>query len=404
VSSKALSSTPSGAIAGQSMTVASATLTIKKDAGAPTTKIVLSGQNGVELNKINLEATNENLVLKKISLIFASASTSPTGTEWSATSSTGIPAKVSKLYLYDGSTLLNDGGTSLVSGIATISGLNVSLTQDQAKVLTVKADLASSNNVANSIVGAAQVYCSVSSSCTSQNDLEVYKDSGLMTSGVTLTSSSTGNYMLFTDAAPAISNAYTSGSGTRGSAEIIGKYTVTNPGSRLLTVTDLRMKVTMTGASGTTGSIDGYVQTFDLYDEAGSTKLATSTIYTGSGFSGDTSSSVNASSSIVYLDFDPVTYGAADQEVAANGGTRTFVIKADTTYVDKGLLPTSQRPTIHTEVSGDRGYLSSDVLGPDEIYWNDSYVTYTYTPVGGNAITGNKASDSVPVAGAKLTY
>jgi len=389
-SSKAISSTPSSEEAGQTITIGTPAVTIKVDAGAPVSGIVLAGQSGVELSRISLEASNEDLSLKKITLSLATASS-----VWSATAATGLPANISKLYLYDGATSL--GGVSLVNGLAVFSGLNLTLAQNTPKVLSVKADITPSGTLVSKSVGAVDV------ESNSNTYLEVYSSQGLMSSGsVTLTSNAQGNYMLFTDAAPTIANSFGSASatGNPSTTETIGKYTITNPGSRVLTLTKLYLRATLTGASST----DGYAQSFKLYDSSGSTLLATSTLYSSSDFTG-VETKLTGATTTVYVLFDPVTYGAAAQEIAANGGSQTYVVKADTLNVETGLTSPGQTTVrLYTEISGDKGYVSTDLTDTDEALWNDGYVTYKYTPVNGSAVTGLTASDSVPVSGPVLSY
>ena len=66
--------------------------------------------------------------------------------------------------------------------------------------------------------------------------------------------------------------------------------------------------------------------------------------------------------------------------------------------------------TVGTYLNGVKGYLSTENRVedlPDEIYWNDGVITYSYDGVGVNSgltFSGNLASDSGVVYGPTLTY
>jgi len=373
-SSKNLSSVPAADVAGQTINLGSATLVIKADANRPTSKVVLSGSKAVELNRINLEASKENITLKKLTLSLATASS----TQWTTAQ---VAADIDLVYLYDGSTLLNEGGSKLESttGTITLTGLNVTLTQDTPKVLTVKADITGSGILTPSSVAAMNVYS------TSSDYFEAYSGSGLMETGITLTSSAQGNYMLFHDTAPTIAwSGAAAGQKTPDSLDIIGKYTITNSGSRLMTITGVTTTVT---ASGLTDG--GQVTSFKLYDEADNLLAESSEVI---------SSSTASTSRAIFFNLS-----SAAQEVGA-AGTKTFTLKADTSGIRTGLTA-GQFGYLSTKIDGSKGYLSTqNATNGSEILWNDSNLTFSYTPVGGSAQTGLRASDSVPVQGATYSY
>lgn len=374
-SSKNLSSTPASDVVGQTITFSAATLTIKADANKPVSQIVLAGSTGIDLNKINLEANRENLTLKKITLDVVPAST----TLWTDAQ---IAANFSKIYLYDGSTPLNTGGASINSsdGLVTISGLNVALTQGTPKVLTVKADMTGSGTLTSKSIASVLVHSS------STDYLEVYSSSGLLSSGVTLTSYAEGNKMLFTDAAPTIAWAGdTGGVRTPDSADVIGKYTITNAGVRPITVSTITIKVTVSGwAVDDTGS----VSTFGLYD-ASDNSLASHT------------ATINTSTVSTTANFASLT-----EEIAA-GGSKTYTLKANTSGI-RGGLAASENAYLSTKVEGNKGYNSSEAQAAgaalEEVYWYDGTWIYGYTPTDGSALTNLNASDSGTAYGKTYTY
>jgi len=384
VNSSKDASGPSSNVTSSSVTVGSASLTISRAADAPSSQIVLAGEDGVVLDKIKFEASYEDLTLKEITLQLTSAST----TLWSYT--TSVAANIEKVYLYDGDTLLNEGGTPVADGQVAITGLNVTLPADSAKVLTVKADITGSGTLTSKSVGGIKVYP------TSTDYLAVYSSTGLMSSGITLTTTTAdatsyaqSNYFLFTDAAPTVT-VPDGWDGTRTGSpagqEPIAKYTVTNNGSRTLTLTDLDLTVTLSGVSSNTST----VKNFRLYDSS-DTLIATSTTDV-------------ANATTVTVTFDIDGYGTIE-EIAANGGSETYTIKADTTSIEAGESnPAQTTARLSTSIGGSKGYSSTDTTGDDELYWADSDITYKYTPSGKSPETGLKACDSVTVYGATLQY
>jgi len=373
-SAKALSSTPSGAIAGQTITIKTGTLTITRDAAAPASKIALAGQTGLELNKIKFESANEDLTLKKITLQLTTASSS----QW--TVATSVAANVTKVYLYDGATLLNSGGTDLVSGDAVIAGLSLILSQDTPKVLTVKVDVTGSGTMTPKSVGGIQVKDATTAS------MEVYSSQGLMSSGITLTSNASSTYFLFHNAAPTIANAYSfTGTKTPGSTDIVGKFTITNAGTRTITLASTTITGTLAGQVNTSSS----ATTFRLYDEA-DTLIASAT-----GFVSATST--NSTADFAFASFSPA------QEISP-AGSKTYTVKADTSNIRYGTLTSGVAPILQMKISGAKGFLATDVSPSSELFWNGGNVSYGYTPVGGSAVSGNQASDSYTIEGPSLQY
>lgn len=379
LSGTSLSATPNGDLAGQTITVQAGTVTITTDSDAPTSKIILSGQTGVELNKIKFSASNENLSLKKITLSMTTASS----TNWAA--ATDISANISKIYLYDGATLLNAGGSSLASGEAVISGLDLTLPQGTDKILTVKADITDSETMTPKSVGGIQVKSS------STDDMEIYSSAGRMSTGVTLTSNAASNNFLFTASAPVISNVNPAGStsGRSGdSNDEIGRFTVTNPGVRPITLATATIVLTLNNASGT---LDGLT----LRDYSDSLSIDTDAT-TLAGVSGATSTSISFSV-------------GSRNVIAGNGGSKTYSIRANTA----ALVRRSENApafSISIKLNGSKSYDSSEIqavsASTEEAYWGDGVVTYSYAAGSNNGTTYSNlnASDSGEVFGPTLGY
>ncbi len=379
-SSKSLSSTPSLAVDLQQISIGSASITISADGSMPTSKIVLAGQNGVELHKIKFEARNEALTLKKITLALVTASS----TQWTTTSS--LAANYGTVYLYDGATLVGSGSINSSNGTLAISGLNMSLPQDTEKVLTVKADISNSGTLTPRSVGAWQLYS------TSTNDLEIYSSQGLLAgTSVSVTSNAQSNFMLYHDAAVAVANAMSNGIKTPSTNQEISKFTITNTapaGGRTLTVNSLAIVATISGYSASS-TVTGFI----LYDENG-TAISSSTTPTAQ---------LSSSTPSVTFTFSSTTAGWVTQTIAA-GSSKTYTVKANTSNIRTGVTSGSS-VFVSTKIDGNKGYLSTDVAGPDELFWNDGGVTYAYTQASTLTVyDGNVASDSYPVDGATLTY
>lgn len=360
-----LSNTPASDEALQLVSLADPSITIAIDSSRPDSKIVLAGQSGVEVSKIKFEAKNEDLTLKKITL----AVTTATGT---------MTSNIARVYLYDGSTLLNAGGTSVVSGTTIISGLNISLPQGTAKVLTVKIDSTDQATMSPKAVGGIKV------SSTSTNDMEVYSSQGLMSSNVTLTSYAASENFLFTASAASVANSYTGGTSkvANGSDEI-ARFTVSNPGTREITLATMTTKVYLSG-----GSASSTVTSIKLYD-ANSNVIATSTVSSITG---------NGNATVSFLINNPT------QAIAA-GSSKTFIIKADTTGIETGVTnPGTTNVNLYVKLDGAKGYSASN--STTEPMWSDGVITYGYTTtdVSNTSYSDLSASDSGEVMGATLAY
>lgn len=364
-STKTLSDTPSSDTPLQKVTIKTASITIAQASETPASKIVLAGQTGVELSKIKFEPSNEDLTLKKITLSLVNASSGL----WES----GVNQNVSKLYLYDGTTLL--GSANIASGDAIISGLNLSMPQDTAKTLTVKADISGQDTINPQSVAYVQV------KGTSTTDMEVYSSQGQMTSGITLTSNAAGNKMLFAVTAPVVTNALSGTTGNPSSNEEIGRFTISNPGTREMTVTSTSFVVTVisNGATSTLGTISLY-ESNDL-GTALATSSGTSTVGTVNLTSAFTISSSNA---------------------IAAGASRTYVLKADTASIKQVTSTFTGNVKLTVKLDGTKGYSASDTTD----LWNDGKVTYSYSTTGAGATTKSAltASDTAEVFGPTLTY
>lgn len=108
--------------------------------------ILVAGTNGVVLSKFNFTATNESLTVKKLRVYL------DTDDATNANAGAGLTDEVLRVYLYDGGSVVGStsGYTpSGTDGVVTIEDLAWTVNKDQTKTLTVKADLATIANGAD---------------------------------------------------------------------------------------------------------------------------------------------------------------------------------------------------------------------------------------------------------------
>jgi len=112
--------------AGPVMTVATGSFTASVDSSTPNYVTAAGGSTGVSVGVFKFRSSNEDVSLQKVGLVLTS----------------GVPADLGTVYLYQGSTLL---GTAVFTGVDTTatSTLNspLLLTKDTDVLVTIKADL-----------------------------------------------------------------------------------------------------------------------------------------------------------------------------------------------------------------------------------------------------------------------
>ena len=378
-SSVSLSSTPATATALQTITLGTPSVTIAADDDQPTSKILFAGQNNVEIHKIKFTATNEDLTLKKITLLIQTAST----TVWTATSST---ANFGTVYLYDGTNLKGSGMFNSSNGTVAITlSEAITLTQNTDKILTVKVNVNGQAGIVPKTVSALRLYSS------STADLEINSSAGLMDTGVTVTDNALSNYHLYTVSAPIIATV-TSGStpGTKGPNAEIGRFTISNPGTRPISLSSTTFSVTLT-ANGATSTVNGF-KLYSSTDE--STPIDTDNT--------QLSASSTPSSATVDITFD----GFSPTQTIAAGATKTYILKASTTGI---TYLSGSIPSLQVSVLGAKGYSSTDDTSSpegEELYWNDGVVLYSYsTTASGNPTYSNLlGTDTFNIYGITYTY
>lgn len=348
---------------------------IIKDAFAPVSKITLAEQKGVELHKIRFEASGNDLVLRKITLQLVRANKKL----WALKD---VAANFSVVYLYDGSILLSQGTVNPSTGLVIFSRMNTILPKDEGKILTVKADIASSDVIKNNSTLAFRVYS------TKPNDLEIHGASGLINpKSINLIGNAESDFNLYKSVAPTITNSIQNGTRVGVVDDVIGKFTITNAapvGGTSLRLYWFSPTIEMSGSCSQSSIVNG----FKLFD--GDTLVASppSTAFL----------KCNQSGGFQYA----YTFSRQQLEIPA-GASKTLTIKANTTNIRAGV-PSGSQISLFSQVYGAKGYRS--IAGNfEEPYWYQGNVNYEYTTgISKNVHLNNMASDSYPVAGATLTY
>ncbi|KKU14364.1 MAG: Glycoprotein gp2, partial [Candidatus Jorgensenbacteria bacterium GW2011_GWA2_45_9] len=215
---------------------------------------------------------------------------------------------------------------------------------------------------------------------------------GRMETGITVSDTNApSNYMLFTVAAPVITNTY-SGSTTKSgqSGDEVARFTISNPGTRDLSLSSTTITISLT-PNGATSTVD----TWRIY-ESGDLSNALDT---------DATSLASASATSTTITFDSFTTA---QTVTA-GGSKTYVIKANTASIKTITSTYTGDVKLSVKLDGSTGYLSTDVASSpsgEELLWNDGVVLYSYSTTGAYAATYSNllGSDSGEVLGPTLTY
>jgi hypothetical protein len=370
-SGKPLSSTPSPAVAGQTITIATPTLQIARDSAAPASRVALAGTSGVELNRIRFTPSADAMTLKKLTLQLVSAST----TQWNSTSTIAANLGTVSLCTTGGSCVSANVVSGDSSADVVFSGLNFSLPQDADTVLVVKANINSQDTITPRSVFGVQI------KSTSTTDMEVDKSSGGQLSAGSISGSlAASNFFLAHAAAPSVANSYTSQqNGTIGSEQEVGRFVFTNNGTREITIASTTFAVALSGSGNSS------VTSFKLAaadDE--------STKFTASG---------SVSTSTPTAD---ITFNLTSNNTISAGQSRTYKVYADTSSIRSGV--TSGDVFLTVSLAGAKGYAAGNATTEKE--WADSTITYSYSTTGTNAqtVSNNSASDSVPVTGVAFKF
>jgi hypothetical protein len=202
------------------------------------------------------------------------------------------------------------------------------------------------------------------------------------------------NYHLFTAATPEVTAGAAVTPVQSGLAEV-GRFTVTNSGTRNITLATATVVAYLTpnGATST-------VSTFKLYDSADpSTKISDGT--------GSLESAGSTSTSVVFGSISPT-------QIISAGGSKTYIVKADTSAIKQITSTFTGQVQLYLKLNGAKGYLSSDtthdagveLINDSEKVWNAGVIQYSYSTTGAGVATYSNldASDSGEVFLPTLTF
>lgn len=390
------------AVVGQDITAGSANVILSAaNDNTTTNNILVPSATPVQVGKWKLEAQNESVTLKKITFAVYHA----LGHIINTTSS-----DYGTFYLYDSAdmnTALGQGqyigGSG--NGYVQFSGMNLTVPANTYKFLVVKSTV----NASGVMTPGMMSYLAIRS--TSSTNLELVSSSGGTLSGTQLDALSSDNQLttfgsstvhLFHNVAPVITSVSLGSSLELSSEAPIFKYTVYNPGDREMRLGTTTVKVSASGLTGnnaTTGTIDGW-KLFEANANGSKGALLTSTsTCTLGGYPGSMASCWNSSAtSSISVPFG--TWGqngtAMNNLTIPAGGSRTFIVTADTTEVFNGK--TTGIVTVSPVLDGSTGYNFGDAA------WATGVIQYYYTPVNDTTEEGPfTASDSYDVVGATLS-
>lgn len=368
----------SSTVIGQTVTVGSGSLRITAVADASTiSRIYGPDQTGVQLAKIQAEATSDQVTLNKIT--FQSVYS-------------GNGADATNLGTFGSFSLYEEGGTTpldtanYVNGDVVFTGFSSTVPMDGYKVYVLKGNTNGSGVITPNTTTAFVV------KSDSNTDIEATSGAGslLGTAEIYTTSTNAGlpeskfatsTSYLFHDAYPSIQGVSLGSALTLDSQAKIFKFSVTNSGSRPLRLASTTVSISVSGLVG------GSISDFRLYeDNNGSlgTYLAqyVATLTSSSVSFGPTFNATNDQNSM----FDNLVVNA--------NSTRTFIVTADTSAMNTGRASGSTL-TLTAKIAGSTGWNGST--------WSTGNMLYYYTPVNGSEQGPFTASNSYEVTAPSLT-
>ncbi len=391
------------AVVGQDFTVGSANVILSAaNDNTTTNSILVPSATPVQVGKWKLEAQNEAVTLKKItfSVHFGKdGSTNTTSSDYGT------------FFLYDSADMNTSVGTGQYiggtgNGYVQFTGLSLTVPANTYKFLVVK----SAVNASNVMTPGNISYLALRS--TSSTNLELVSSSGGTLSGSQLDglagdgqvggtiASSTAH--LFHNTAPVITPVSLGSSLELGSEAPIFKYTVYNPGDRELRLGSTTVKISASGMTGN-NTVSGTLNTFKLWESnaQGSkgqllTTSSSCSLVVGNQNTAGCYFSASTSSISVTLGTMGQNGSALNNFTIPAGGSRTFIVTADTTGVLNGK--TTGVVTVSPMLDGATGYNLTDSA------WATGVLAYYYTPVNSTSELGPfTASDSYDVVGSTLS-
>ncbi len=409
-------------VLGQTFTVQNANVNITAVSDATTVAAVRlpSGDSAVQVGKWKFEAQNSDVAFDKLSFYLMHSGSFVTDT---------TSSNFGTVYLYDASDMVNPLATGeYVPGtgngyVRFEKSSLVTVLANQSKYLVLKAKINGSGTITPASVNAWIIPAN-----TGTTDVTARDASGSTLSATQLDLGANGNndtnvtstWYLFHTAAPKVSSVSLGSSLSINSQAPVFKFKIDNPGDREIRISTTTVVVSASGlaAAGSTGT--GTIYGFQLWEanEAGGigTQLATNTMVTGglgclagssagpmtvtNGSSVETCAQASTSSLTVTFGPGNDNNSLLDSLTITPGGSRTFVVVANTTAALTGK--TTGSVSLSAMLDGATGFSAADAT--NEVDWANGVITYFYTPVGGSEnSTAYSASDSYDVVGDTLT-
>jgi hypothetical protein len=369
----------SASVTGQTVTVGTGSLRITSVSDASTISRVYGPDqtSGVQLAKIQADATSDQVTLNKIT--FQSIYS-------------GNSAAATTLGTFGSFSLYEEGGTTAlatanyVNGDVVFTGFSSTIPMDGFKVYVLKGNTNGSGVITSNTTTAFVV------KSDSNTDIEATSGSGSLLgtdeiygtpTNTTVAESkfATGTSYMFHDAYPSMQGVSLGSALTLDSQAKIFKFSVTNSGSRPLRLASTTVSVSVSGLVG------GSITDFRLYeDNNGSlgTYLAqyVATLTSSSVSFGPTFNAANAQNNLF------------DNLVVNPNSTRTFIVTANTSAMNTGRASGSTL-TLTAKIAGSTGWNGTA--------WGTGNMLYYYTPVAGTEQGPFTASNSYEVTAPSLT-
>lgn len=303
------------------------------------------------------------------------------------------------------------------SGIVQFTAPNtVTLQKDSSMYLLLKAQVTGSGIMKPNAIRTWAMRVTTPSSVTfvDGNTGQVLANSQMFLSSTTASvapgSVQSYNYNLLHNAAPIITAINTSYDLALSSDAPVFKFSVTNPGDRELRVSSTSIRLSATGMTGDGKTATGSISNFKLYEANSSGGLGVllavknnCTLVGGLNIPGLNGCFVNAAISSMLLGFNASNdvNSALDNLTIPAGGSRTFIVTANTTKMFNGKIKSpgsKDSVSVVASLDGDSGFNRFTSL------WSTGPLVYYYTPVGSLKELGPFAqSDSYDVQGNYLS-
>ncbi len=378
--------------AGQQNTINSATvaMTAASD-GTTQSKVLLPSASQVQLGKWKVTVTNQDVVYNKLRLYTVESTTTLDTSAGNFGSLSLYEAGKETTPLATGSYLPGSG-----NGYVEFTGMNWTVPADSVKYLVLKGPVNGSGTMDTASYNAWTL------GATSTTNLDILAGGSNISTNVTVTSPTSTFYLFHNSSPKIVKNNIGTSLGLNSQAQIFS-YTVYNNGDRELTLATSSVYVSVSGLTGT-ASATGTISSFKLWnaDAAGvmGTNLASASTAFGQMCLGG---QVDLTAGCAAQNSTTTVFGGFSETVTVPaGGSRSFVVTADTTDVLDGK--SQGTVSVSAMFDGAIGYSNAVTSGQSETHWGVGKLLYFYTPVGGSVNgTAYGASDSYDVVGDTLT-